>query len=117
MVNLTELAARLNDAGIMTKSFLNMTRPEIETLISAVFSCLDDAVPPEGWRNPYLETLTEGKQRLVVPFDAHPKYHWWQPEGQCVLTTLYEIEAPYEVFRQYAPGMSEEEWQKKLIPF
>jgi hypothetical protein len=114
MVNLADLAERLQDAGLLQKSFLDCTRSEILQVVSAVLSSIGKEVPPDGWGKPYLE---EGTQRLIIPHDSHPKYRWWTDEGQCLFDTLVELDAPYEVAVRYVPRLTEEAWLNKLIPF
>jgi len=38
--------------------------------------------------------------RLVIPFDADPKYHWWAG-GQSIRETLQELKAPPELVAKY----------------
>lgn len=115
MINLPELAVRLQEHGLLSKSFLECTKTEILQIVDAVFSSVGDDVPPEGWREPRLEDMPDG-QRLVIPFDSHPKYHWWK-DGQSIAETLAELDAPYEVAKKYWPNLTEAEWLNKLIPF
>lgn len=122
MIDLPELAARLNDAGLITKSFMDMTKSDIQTLISAVFSCPDNEAPAAGWTKPYLEAMPDGVLRLVIPFDSHPKYHWWTIDGQGVLETLVELDAPWSTAKRYLEtkgikAMTEHDYINKLIPF
>ena len=114
MINLPDLADRLNQYGIMNKSFLSMTKTEIQLLISAVYSCPGDDVPVNGWDKPRIE---DGQ--LVLTFDVHPKYHWWTPDGQSIYETLIEIGAPWEVAKKYlcSKHMAEETYLNKLVPF
>lgn len=114
MINLADLADRLNQYGIMNKSFLSMSKSEISLLIEAVFSCPDNTVPVDGWIAPAITagTLTIGPQ-------SHPKYHWWTSDGQSIIETLIEINAPWEVARKYLDSktMTEEAYMNRLIPF
>jgi len=116
MISLPELAVRLQDHGLLSKSFQDCTKSEILRVIDAVFSSVGDDVPPEGWREPYLEETADGK-RLVIPCDCHPKYRWWTAEGQSVSETLVKLDAPYELARKYYRNLTEEEWINKIIPF
>ena len=121
MIDLPELAARLNDAGLITKSYMDMTKIDLDTLIGAVFSCPNSDVPPGGWSNPYLEDMPDGVPRLVIPFDAHPKYHWWQSGGQGMLETLVEVDAPWATAKRYletkgVTAMTEHDYINRLIP-
>lgn len=116
MIDLPALAEQLQDAGLLQKSFLDCTRSEILQICEAVLSSIGDEVPPEGWNNPYLEETAKGK-RMVIPFDCHPKYRWWTEDGQSVGQTLIDLDAPYEVAVKYWPGLTEEDWTNKLIPF
>lgn len=119
MINLPDLAARLSAAGLMNKSFMDMTKSEIETLITAVFSSPSDHVPPDGWQSPYLETFDFG-QRLVIPFGSHPDYHWWKRGHKLsVIDILVELNAPYEVAKMYmddktAVFLTEEDYLKRV---
>lgn len=118
MINLPDLAARLQDAGIINKSFMECTREDIEKLVSAVFSCPDmQEVPAGGWVKPILYQTEDGRRGLSIPYAAHPKYRWWTPTGQSVEQTLLELQAPYDIAKQYVQHTTEEEWNKKLIPF
>lgn len=113
MINLPGLADQLNQYGLINKSFMDMTKPEIELMISAVFSCPDDSVPVKGWDNPRIENGA-----LVIPSGSHTKYHWWTPGGQSIYETLIEIGAPWEVARKYSSSsMTEEAYLKDLVPF
>lgn len=113
MINLPDLADQLNQYGLINKSFMDMTKPEIELMISAVFSCPDDSVPVTGWDNPRVDN-----GNLVIPSGSHPKYHWWTAEGQSIYETLIEIGAPWEVARKHlSSNMTEEAYLKDLVPF
>jgi hypothetical protein len=117
MINLPDLADHLNKYGIMNKSFLQMSKSEILLLVNSVFSSIDDEVPPGGWTKP---AIFGGA--LLIDFAAHPKYHWWTTDGQSVLETLIEIDAPYEVAKKYLDWkgiscLNEEAYNNKLIPF
>lgn len=114
MINLPDLADRLNQYGLMNKSFIGMTKTEIQLLISTVFSCPGDEVPADGWDHPRVEN-----GQLVLTFRVHPKYHWWTPGGQSIYETLIEIGAPWEVARKYLDSklITEETYINRLIPF
>ncbi|MBV5338165.1 MAG: hypothetical protein J0665_01210 [Deltaproteobacteria bacterium] len=114
MINLPVLAERLNEYGILNKSFMDMTKTEILLMVSAVFSNPDDSVPPEGWSQP---SIIDGT--LIIGFDSHPKYHWWTNDGQSISETLIELNAPWEVAKKYLCSrlMTEEAYINKLIPF
>jgi hypothetical protein len=114
MINLPALAERMQECGILNKSFMDMTKTEIHLLISAVFSCPDDSIPPDGWDPVRIEDDT-----LIITFASHPKYHWWTPDGQSIMETLIELNAPWEVAKKYLCSklITEEAYYKKLIPF
>lgn len=114
MINLPDLADRLNQLGIINKSFLNMTKSEILLLVSAVYSLPGDEVPPDGWKEP---AIIDGV--LDISFAAHPKYHWWSINGQSILDTLIELDAPWEVAKKYLDSkhMTETDYVNRLIPF
>ena len=114
MINLPDLADRLNQYGIMNKSFLSMTKSEILLLVGAIYSCPGDGVPPDGWDKPRIDDNT-----LVLSFSVHPKYRWWTTDGQSIYETLIEINAPWEVARKYlcSRSITEEAYLNKLIPF
>lgn len=114
MVNLPTLATKLNDYGLLKKSFMDMSKAEIELLISAVFSCPDDSIPPDGW-----DPVRIDNGDLIISFNSHPKYHWWKADGQGLMETLVELDAPWEVARKYLCGklITEETYCNKLIPF
>lgn len=57
------------------------------------------SVPQVGERYPYLT----GKGVLVIPFDSHKRFHWWNG-GQEILATLEELGAGEPVFKRYIPG-------------
>lgn len=119
MVNLPELAQRLQAAGLLQKAFIDCTRSEIIQVIEAVFSSVGDEVPPEGWQRPRLEGET-----LIIPLNAHPDYRWWTKDGASIKEIMVEVQAPYEVARKYLSGrgefvlgMTEEEWANQIVPF
>lgn len=45
---------------------------------------------------PYITDLGE----LRIPFNSHPRYHWWNG-GQSIVTTLVELDAPSDIWRLY----------------
>lgn len=116
MIDLTKLYEQINGAGLLHKSFFQCTRSEIEFLCAAVMSSPNDEVPPDGWTVPYMEN-----GRLVIPFTAHPKYHWWKPDGQSVMDTLIELNVEWKDVQQHLTSrfstITEEAYNKKLIPF
>lgn len=117
MINLADLAARLDAAGVINKSFMECTKDEIIKVVEAVISCPDSGeVPADGWTKPYFHNFGDGP-RLVVGFSSHPKYHWWKPIGDSLSTILVDLEAPYEVAREYLQGLTEEQWAARLVPF
>jgi hypothetical protein len=115
MINLPDLADRLNQCGLLQKSFMDMSKAEIMLMVEAVFSCPDGTQPVEGWDNPCIDDNGD----LRITFDSHPKYHWWTPDGQSLLETLVEINAPYEVARKYICNkqFTEAYYLNRLIPF
>lgn len=112
MISLPILAEQLQGIGILQKSFMECSRSEILQLVTAVFSAVDESVPLDGWSSPKVEGGT-----LIIPYDSHPKYHWWTGEGQSIFLTLAELGAPLEVVRKHYPKITEEEWINKLVPF
>lgn len=78
----------------------DLSETEVRALIMAAWSCPDAerATPPGGWGMPHLE-----KGRLIIGFECHPKYKWWEPGGQSLWRTLCEIDAPQEVIDVYVP--------------
>ena len=117
MINLPELAERLQKDGLIAKSFTDCTRSEILQIVEAVFSSVGEDVPPDGWQPPRLDGGT-----LVIPHDSHPDYHWWKSGGKSVYEILVELDAPFEVARKYvakgpANPMTEADWLNRLIPF
>ena len=115
MVNLPALAARLQDAGIISKSFLDCTREEIMTICEAVYSCPDpEFVPASGWAKPIIYRTEDGRTGLSIPLAAHPKYRWWTPDGQSVEQTLIELQAPFDIAKNYILHITEDEWNSKL---
>ena len=121
MIDLPQLAERLQKLGLLNKTFFDCTKEEIEALCSAVMSSVDnDVVPPEGWAAPSLRA--DGT--LHIPFDSHPAYHWWKPGAMSVSDILLELDAPHEVavnyFRPEGPGgapLSAEAWAAMKVPF
>ncbi|MDD2898974.1 MAG: hypothetical protein PHI31_09705 [Desulfuromonadaceae bacterium] len=118
MINLPALAERLNEYGILNKSFMDMTKTEILLMVSAVFSNPDESIPPEGWSPPTIDD----RGRLLIDFAAHPKYHWWTPEGQSIYETLIEINAPWEVAKKYFDSkgitqITESNYVDRSLPF
>ena len=57
----------------------------------------ENTVPPYEWKKPFITQAGI----LIIPTDSHPKYHWWQPNGQSLLQTLTEIGAPEHVIKRY----------------
>ena len=114
MVNLPDLAERLQKSGLLQKSFLDCTKSEILQVVEAVFSSIGEDVPPEGWSQPRIEDGV-----LIIPHDVHPKYHWWSQDGQSIMDTLLELEAPFEVAKKYLCSrlITEDAYLNKLIPF
>lgn len=112
MVNLQQLAARLHDQGVINKSFMDCSKSEIEGICEAVLSSIGEDVPPGGWEVP---RIVDGY--LINPLNGHPKYHWWKPSGQELRLTLLELDAPYEVAKNYIAGLTPEAWANELIPF
>ena len=116
MVNLPELAKRLQSAGLLNKSFVDCTKSEINQVIEAVFSSIGEDVPRDGWKTPRVEHKT-----LVIPFDAHPRFHWWKDGAKSVREILVEMEIPYEIAKLYdrkLEQMTPQEWQAELeVPF
>jgi hypothetical protein len=115
MIDLPALAERLNEYGILNKSFMDMTKSEILLMVDAIFSNPDDSVPPEGWETPSIDE----SGTLHIPFNSHPKYYWWTINGQSIMQTLIELNAPWEVARNYVCNrqITEEVYMNKLIPF
>lgn len=113
MVSLPDLADKLNQHGLLQKSFMDMSKTEIMLLVEAVMSSPDDVIPPDGWNNPHIYN-----GELIITFDSHPKYHWWTPDGQGIMATLVELDAPWEVAKKYVnPRMTEQDYLNRLIPF
>lgn len=113
MFNLPDLWERLERANISTKPFSQLSKDEVEKLCECVISSVDTAkVPVYGWAVPTIDR--HGK--LHIPFDSHPKYHWWKSGGQSVAATLVELDASWEVARPYIQGYeknrNEEEWNE-----
>jgi hypothetical protein len=48
---------------------------------------------------PYIDAT----ETLVIPFDSHPKYHWWA-DGQTVAVTLTDLGASPDVRARYVPA-------------
>lgn len=116
MIDFSALADRIKSAGLMNKSFFECTKSEIELICSAVMTSLDSSVvPPDGWDSPRIDEL--GK--LHIGFNSHPKYHWWTPDGQSILETLLELNAPWEVAQKHIHPkyMTEADYLNRLIPF
>lgn len=118
MINLPELAARLEAAKLLNKSFLECTREEILQLCEILFSCPNsEEVPASGWAKPLLYQTEDGRRGLSIPLAVHPKYRWWTPKGQSLEETLIELEAPFDIAQQHIPHLTEEAWKSKLVPF
>lgn len=112
MINLPQLAQRLQDAKLMTKSFQDCTRNEILQVCEAVLSSIGDDVPAAGWDKPRIE---DGMLR--IPVTVHPRYRWWTEEGQSITETLIELDAPWDVAVRYIPHITQDEWLEKVLPF
>lgn len=118
MINLPQLAERLQASGLINKSFMDCTKDEILHVCKCVFSSVGDDVPQEGWQEPYIAKTGE----LVIPLDVHPKYRWWEPGGDCLRLILINLGADYNVARQYLKGpdggaLTEAQWYDMTIPF
>lgn len=116
MIDLPQLAEKLQGAGLLQKSFFNCTKSEIELICNSVLSSVDcSIVPATGWDAPYIDDY--GK--LQISFNSHPKYHWWQINGQSIYDTLIELNAPWEVAKKYLYNkvFTEEIYLQKLMPF
>lgn len=107
MIDLPLLAQRLTQAELMGKAFSDMTREQVETLVTAVISSFDDkVVPPCGWSAPYYSWVmgpNGPSPELIIPHNAHPRYHWWAPHlgGLSIRAILEEMEAPRELFEKH----------------
>lgn len=113
MFNLPDLWARIERAGLGHKPFAQFTREEIEKLCESVLSSVDSSkVPVHGWDVPRFDR----HGGLVIPFTAHPKYHWWKADSQSLIDTLAEMDATWEQAAPYIRGLetmrSEEEWEE-----
>lgn len=51
---------------------------------------------PKSYKKPYINE----HNTLVIPFDTHPKYHYWRG-GQHVVQTLLELEVSEEILGKY----------------
>ena len=119
MIDLMELADRMQKAGLMNKPFFDCTKTEILKIVDAVFSSIGDDVPVKGWAKPYIDDAG----RLVVPFDVHPEYRWWTSSGKSIWEILVELDAPFDVARKYVckggmgSTLTEQDWIRQTLPF
>lgn len=97
MVDLKRIGAWFTKKKLWDTPFNKFTEDQINELVTVVLSSPGLAVPPYGWKKPFLTQAGE----LIIPPDAHPKYRWWQPDGQGLFQTLTEIEAPQHVIDRY----------------
>ncbi len=67
-------------------------------VLTALKAELEAQVPTLEKAPPYLDA----KGVLVIPFDCHKRFHWWNG-GQCILTTLEELGGNEQVFKRYIP--------------
>lgn len=111
MINLPMLAEKLQQAGLMDKSFSGCSRDEINMIITAVFSSVEPADMPASYSKPYIDSRGD----LVIGFDVHPDYRWWQ-NGKSIYETLIELEAPYSVAKKYVK-CTEQQWTDAVAPF
>lgn len=118
MIDLIELAERMQQLGLMNKSFFECTRSEIMQIADAFMSSIGDDVPTNGWQKPYLDD----RNQLIIPNDCHPDYRWWQSGGKSVWQILVELEAPFDVARRYVSRgfgspLTEQDWNEQIAPF
>lgn len=118
MIDLMALAERMQQLGLLNKSFFDCTRSEILQIADAVFLSVGDEVPPKGWQKPYIDDLGQ----LIIPNDCHPDYRWWQSGGKSIWEILVELEAPFDVARRYVSRgfgtrLTEQDWYDQLAPF
>jgi hypothetical protein len=98
MINLKRLARFISENKMWDKPLRQLNQLEIRRLAEAFFGALEGA-PPCGWTPPYIDE----RGRLVIPFNAPPKYRWWQG-GQPLLETLDELGATEEIKAKYTPS-------------
>jgi len=97
MVDLKKVGGWLMQRGLMDKPFSQFSESEIKELVSVIFSSPGPDVPPEGWGKPSLAA-----QGVLIPYNAHPAYYWWKPEGRSINDILDELNAPEEIRKAYA---------------
>ncbi len=94
--DLKELAFYLTETGLMSKTFLDMNMAEIVQFCEQVHCATREMA---GWCPPYINQ----KDELIIPYDAPPKYRYWQDGGQSIKDTLLEMNASDEIIQRYAP--------------
>ena len=109
MIDLTALAAKLTNAGIMDKAFYDMNRDEVMAMCAAVLA----AHQPEHEAVPYIR-YDMHEPTLVVPSNAADHFrriHMRGAEARKVLyETLHMLGADYEMMRRYLG----ESWQEEV---
>ena len=73
MIDLPALAQRLTTAGIVGKSFSDLSRDEVLSMVQAVLDSLDE----RGWRMPCFRD-SGGRRELIVPVNAPPYAKTWK---------------------------------------
>lgn len=74
MINLPALARQLDELGIMSKSFVDLSRDEALAMVKAVVESLVER------RMPYVALDRHGNHTLIVPADAPPELQPWLHE-------------------------------------
>ena len=98
MIDLTKIGAWFTENKLWEKPFNTWTREEMEELATVFFSSPGSGVPRDGWKTPYVEG-----DSLVIPFDSHPRFHWWTEGGQSIIDTMLEIRAPQHIIESNMP--------------
>ena len=97
MIDLKKIGEWFTKKNLWEASFNQLTEAQIMELGMQFLSSPGFKCPPYGWKKPFITEAGE----LIIPFDAHPKYRWWDPDGQSVAMTLKELNASPEVMKRY----------------
>jgi hypothetical protein len=98
MVDLKQVAKWFEKKGLWEKPFNLWSCEEIIELCEVIYSSPSKDIPPDGWTEP---KVIDGE--LFLPFTVHPRFRWWNHDGQSICQTLKEIGAPSEVIEKYRP--------------
>lgn len=97
MVDLKKIGEWLISKNLMNKPFNQFSRDEILGLVTVVLSSPGYKIPPGGWQKPFISEAGE----LIFPPETHPRYRYWDPDGQSIFQTLKDLDAPQSIIDRY----------------